>query len=73
MTAVHIVSVEPKETLRGTLYRIRDDEGTRYSTRDVWKASLCKRAKDTGAWVRLLAGSGWYDKNLIHVELEPHS
>lgn len=72
MTAVHIVSVVPKETFRGTLYRIRDDEGTRYSTKDVWKASLCRRAMETGAWVKLWPGGGWYDKTLMHVELEEH-
>lgn len=70
MRAVHIVSVEPKQTLRGTLYRIRDDEGTRYSTYDMWAATLCLRAKETGVWVRLLSSSGWYDRSLLKVELE---
>lgn len=73
LSGLHIVSVVAKQTLRGTLWRIRDDQGGRYSTENMCLASFCQRAYETKALVRIWSASGWFDRTLMHVDIEPES
>ena len=69
MKAVHILRVEPSATINGTLFRIRDEEGTHYATKDAWKASLCEQARMHGFAVHMASRNGWYYRDLLHVKM----
>jgi hypothetical protein len=64
LTGVHVASVER----RPTLWRITDDEGVRWATKDAWLASLADRYRESRQTVRLMGPAGWYYRSLEHIE-----
>ncbi len=63
-TAVLIRSVTARPSLRGTLYRITDTQGQRYSTLDPWQASLCREAIRVQQPVVIWSSEGFYDRRM---------
>ncbi len=70
MDTVRIMFVDPEPRPSG-IYRITAEDGTKYATKDPWKASLCREAIRTGQNVKVWSGGGWFYRDLREVELVP--
>ena len=70
---MHVLSVElrPNPAGRRQLWRITMEDGLRYATSDMWIASLCQQAFKLQRKVKVFSASGWYYRELTHVEMEP--
>lgn len=47
---------------------IEDTEGVKHTTRNMFAASLCRRAQELARPVTLWSASGWYYRDLISVD-----
>ena len=69
----HIAAVDPRGTLSREWWLIRDTDGAKYATRNMWHAALCDRAQRGGLEVRIWSSAGWHYRDLDEVRLVDES
>lgn len=69
MKTTTIADVTARELRNGvSWWIITDAEGVKHTTRNMWAASLCRRANELDRPVTLWSSSGWYYRDLVSVD-----